>query len=168
MGFFYFCTIIYPYITPRPRHLEFIVYIDKYYTNEEGKVSIQKSVLMLTNTSEQYEKIGDPIRADGWWGNTDGLHTVSVKVSNFKGFFKLEGTLSMNPTENDWFPIYLNANSTSCPCIEYDYETSVKAFTFVGNFVFLRARLVREQVDPPLEPSVIQTLGTIDKVLLAL
>ena len=123
---------------------------------------------MMTNTSDQYTKTGDAIRADGWWGNTDGLHTVSVKVTNFKGCFRLEGTLSMAPTETDWFPIYLNPLSSTIPEIQYDYETSIRAFTFVGNFVFLRAKLVREEVFPPYEPSVVQTLGTIDKVLLAL
>lgn len=142
--------------------------INNKYKWRGHKVSIQKSVLMLNNTSEQYTKTGDAIRADGWWGNTDGLHTVSVRVTNFKGYFGLEGTLSMAPTDADWFPIFLNPNSSICPNIEYDYETSNKAFTFVGNFVFLRAKMIREDIEPIPEKTVIQTLGTIDKVLLAI
>jgi hypothetical protein len=123
---------------------------------------------MMTNTSGLYTKTGDAIRADGWWGNTDGLHTVQVKYINFKGFFKLEGTLSMTPTDSDWFPIYLNNGNSISPCVEFDYETGNIAFTFVGNFVHLRAKMIREEVFPEPDYSVILTLGAIDKVLLAL
>lgn len=128
----------------------------------------KKSVVMMTNTSGNYTYTGPAVRADSWWGYTDGLHTVSVKYANFKGFFRLEGTLSTSPTESDWFPIYLNNGSSTIPEVEFDYETGINAFTFVGNFVFLRAKLVREDVDPIPDPITITSLGVIDKVLLAM
>lgn len=128
----------------------------------------KKSVVMMTNTTGQYTYTGEAVRADSWWGYTDGLHTVSVKYANFKGFFGIEGTLSTSPTENDWFPIYLNSGSTCCPQVEFLYETGIQAYTFLGNFVFLRAVMSRENLDPIPDQIAIQSLGTIDKVLLAM
>lgn len=128
----------------------------------------KKSVVMMTNTTGKYTHTGEAVRADSWWGYTDGLHTVSVKHTNFKGFFRLEGTLSTTPTECDWFPIYLNNGNSVCPDVEFLYETGIQAYTFLGNFVFLRAVMSRENLDPVPDQIVIQTLGTIDKVLLAM
>lgn len=131
-------------------------------------MSIQKSIVMMSNTSGLYTKTGDAVRADGWWGNTDGLHTVSVKYNELWGCFRLEGTLSMSPTDVDWFPIYLNNGNSIAPEVTFDYESGIRAFTFVGNFVYLRAKLEREEIFPTPDAGVISTLGTIDKVLLAM
>lgn len=130
-------------------------------------MSLRKSVLMLSNTSGNYKITGDKIRSDGWWGYTDGIHTVQVTYSNLYGQFGIEGTLSINPTENDWFPIHLSDGVSQGPYASFNFESGSRAYTFVGNFVFLRAKLHRE--DPIItDPYVIETLGTIDKVLLAM
>jgi hypothetical protein len=51
---------------------------------------------------------GEKVRADAFYGNTDGLHTLSITANNFTGHVVIEGTLSSSPTENDWFPIKLD------------------------------------------------------------
>ena len=141
----------------------------------------RRSINMITNTSNQFEVTGPKIRGDSFFGYTDGLHTVSVHYSNFTGRFKIQGTLSMEPTDADWFDIHLQGGGTE-PYIQYPKDpakptahtngqsyigdSGVEAFTFVGNFTFLRAGVEREylgQVD-----IVNQGLGTIDKVLLSL
>ena len=130
-------------------------------------MSLQKSVLMLSNTTGKYTVVGDKIRADGYWGYTDGIHTVQVNYTNFKGSFGIEGTLSVNPTENDWFQVTLADGVHPGPYAIFNYETGTRAYTFMGNFVYLRAILVRD--DPEItDQYVISTLGTIDKVLLAM
>ena len=134
---------------------------------------------MMTNTSRQKNVTGDAIRADSYYGYTDGLHTVAVHFSNLTGRFHLQGTLSMNPTENDWFDIYLGGGQQD-PFIQYPKDpgtvpkyanggwagdTGVNAFTFTGNFTFIRAKLDREYLGN-VDVVGSNSLGVIDKVLL--
>jgi len=139
----------------------------------------RRSINMMTNTSRELEVTGPAVRADSYFGYTDGLHTVSVHFSNLSGRFKLQGTLSMEPTDNDWFDIHLQGSESSY--VQYPKDpanptnnsgggwigdTGVDAFTFVGNFTFLRARLEREYLG--LVDVNDNSLGVVDKVLLSL
>lgn len=145
---------------------------------------MRNPTLMLTNTSQHWEVVGQMIRADGWWGNTDGLHTISVHYYNFIGGFLLQGTLAIAPMESDWFNISLKCMPSlytteevrfplnqSAPTGTNGGDTGVSAYSFIGNFVYLRARLVRSYLGPA--PQSDQELrdrmvGHIDKVLLSL
>ena len=141
----------------------------------------RKSVLMMTNTGPDHNKTGDKIRADSYFGKTDGLHTVQVVVNNFTGSFGIQGTLAIEPVEADWFDINLNANqnvSSASPKITFpinpadpsgmDGDNATLAFTFVGNFVFLRAILDRSTIPEPSPLSTTTDLGQIDRVLLSM
>ena len=45
-------------------------------------------------------------KAAGYYGPTSGLHTLTVTTTpNFLGTINIQGTLSIDPTENDWFDI---------------------------------------------------------------
>ncbi len=136
---------------------------------------------MLTNTGRNHNLTGDAIRADSYYGRTDGIHTVQVVFSNFTGSFGLQGTLATEPTEDDWFFINLNANqnvSSASPLISYPQnpasptgqigDNGTQAFTFVGNFTYLRAVLDRSDIPEPPELGSTTDLGTIDKVLLSM
>lgn len=144
---------------------------------------MRKPIIMMTDTSGNWELVGPKVRADSFFGNTDGLHTVSVKYDNFRGGFKLQGTLSLNPSEEDWFDIvlshYICKDESSfleypkdpfAPTGENGGDTGVDAFTFIGNFTFLRAIMVRRFLGdtPPATPNDIKLYGTIDKVTLVL
>lgn len=141
----------------------------------------RKSVVMMTNTGREHNITGKAVRADGYYGHTDGIHTVQVFFTNFTGRFGLQGTLVTEPTENDWFDISLNANaslSNSSPYVEFpinplsptgrDGDTGTRAFTFIGNFTFLRAIVNRDYIPEPSENDSTTGLGHIDKVLLAM
>lgn len=143
---------------------------------------MRKPVVMLSNTDRQWEVVGARVRADGYFGSTDGIHTISVHYTNLKGGFKIQGTLSLDPSEDDWFDIQLNGSA--CPAgssyVEYPRDpyaatgpsggdTGVDAFTFVGNFTYLRAILTRSYLgDTPPNNVALQTYGEIDRVLLSL
>ena len=139
----------------------------------------RKSTLMMTSTGREMNVIGKPVRADSFFGFTDGLHTVQVTYSNFVGGFALEGTLALNPKEEDWFRIHLSSGHCSSDGIvnypkdkinpttrTHVGDSGTDAFTFIGNFVFLRAIMIRDHLEPP--PSQGAELGQIQKVLLAL
>ena len=145
-------------------------------------MAIRKSVLMMTNTGTEWNVIGEPIRADAYYGYTDGVMTCQVIYQNLVGGFGLQGTLALNPQPEDWFWIRLNPNGdVHTPFIPFPVDpyaptgnnggdTGSMATTFIGNFVFLRAVLTRDYLQP--SPVNIQwnswQYGQIDKVLLSL
>jgi hypothetical protein len=154
-------------------------------------MSTRKSILMLTNTGNDFNKVGEPIKADSWFGYTDGLHTVQVTYQNFTGGFGIQGTLALEPQDEDWFWIHLidaRGNCSEFPFMTYPKDplhptggqdqvmnlatgdSGTEAFTFVGNFTFLRAVLTRDYIEPTPMPQADGRyfLGQIDRVLLSL
>lgn len=143
----------------------------------------RKSVLMMSNTGQNHNLTGDKIRADGYFGRTDGIHTVQVVVANFTGSFGIQGTLATVPVEADWFDINLNVNqnvSSASPYVSFPVnpaaptnlggngDDATLAFTFVGNFVYLRAILDRSTITEPSPLAATTELGVINKVLLSM
>ena len=134
-------------------------------------MTVQKSIVMMTNTGNEYDVVGEPYRADGYWGFSDGLHTVSASYQNLKGNLRIQGTLSTNPEDDDWFDIDINPQSSQITWIEYDGESGVDGFTFIGNFVFLRAildRSCRVDLEPDVNGKAFLEQGQIDRILLVM
>lgn len=132
----------------------------------------------MTNTGRTHNLVGEPVRADGFWGRSDGLHTVQVIYSNFTGEFGVQGTLETDPKPQDWFFINLNSFSTVLsPYVRFPEnplsltgdtgDTGTRAFTFRGNFVYLRAVLNRDYIPEPSPTADVTGLGQIDRVLLS-
>ena len=115
----------------------------------------------MTNTGTEWNVIGDPVRADAYYGYTDGIHTVQVIYQNFVGGFGLQATLALDPQPEDWFWIRLNpTGDVHCPFITFPIDmyaptganggdTGSMATTFVGNFVYIRAVVTRDYIQPP-------------------
>lgn len=129
------------------------------------------SYTILTNQTE-LSFTGDATRTDIFSGMTQNLHTVSISVNNFVGRFYVEGTIALNPTEDDWFPIYLTSgtpyreypiNSVSPTGIN-DGDTVTEGFTFRANLLYIRARIDRSYLPETAYDSAVH--GTIDKVIL--
>ena len=143
-------------------------------------MTVRKSIIMMGSTGREWNVTGDAKRADSYFGYSDGLHTVSVTYANFTGGFKLQGTLALEPEDEDWFDIGLNSSNCSgettvyYPKDETDPTTSpdgtgdtgTDAFTFIGNFTYLRAILTRDYIDTEQPDG--SNYGQIEKVLLAL
>lgn len=139
-------------------------------------MGLRKSILMLSNTGNKRDVVGEPIRADAYYGYTDGLHSVQVIYQNFIGGFGIQGTLAFNPSPEDWF--WMNLKGPTCnnyPYLIYPQnplhptgcdggDTGTELFTFIGNFVFLRAVITREYIINPRT----EFLGQVDKVWLSL
>jgi hypothetical protein len=90
--------------------------------------------------------ISNPEKGDGYFGSSDGLHTVTYSVAqNFIGEIKMQGTLALNPidvssTQTDWFDIV----GTD---IVYPYPGSnnTQYANFTGLFVWVRGVVVISQ-----------------------
>lgn len=139
------------------------------------------SILMLSDTSGQISATGEPVRADGYFGFQDGLHTISIHVQRYLGNVWIEGSLASDPQENDWFPIHLggrypyirfprdpnNPSSTSEFSGANGGDTGVFSFNFTGNFVWLRARTDREAFNIHEDDfRTLQEFGAVTKILL--
>jgi hypothetical protein len=114
---------------------------------------------LLTNKNE-LSFTGTKIPSDAYYGFTDGLHSISIDVTSFIGRIYIEGTLALNPTDNDWFTVSLDPINGF---LEYNDETSVNGYTFRGNLMYIRARIDRDYL--PGSPDL-STLGSINKILL--
>lgn len=134
----------------------------------------KQSVVVLDDTGIVMNVTGDKIKADAWFGFTDGLHTVTFHLENFTGRIFLEASLESDPQEIDWFSIFLNGANAF---IEYPLDpltptgvagdTFVDAFTFQGNFLYIRVRIDRSYITPVPTTDVEKSLlGSVKKILL--
>jgi hypothetical protein len=94
----------------------------------------------------------NPQKGDGYYGSSDGLHTVTYTVTpNFVGTLTSQATLATSPIENDWFNIVGSS-------VNYDQlvnpvaSTTTNYVNFSGNFVWCRALVHR--ADIPVNGSV--------------
>lgn len=77
---------------------------------------------------------GEQFRGDGYYGYTDGLHTVAYFVDGFVGVIRIQATLASEPTEDDWFDVEGTVYGDGSTVI----STPV-TYNFTGNFVWIRA-----------------------------
>ena len=100
---------------------------------------------------------GEKFKGDGYYGRSDGFHTVQINLTGFIGTVSIQGTLETNPSNDDWFSVELESSGTSTigyvdttgaitttsPTVSSitftENETSVNNYNFTGNYVWLRA-----------------------------
>lgn len=145
----------------------------------------RKSIIVLSSTGVNLNTTGEKIRAGGYFGLSDGMHTVQITYHNFTGGVGIQGTLSLNPTENDWFWINLDGDTNfhAEPYINFPLDplkptgspnnnashigdTGTKAYTFKGNFTYLRGVVTRDHLPPATDTT--WEFGYIDKITLCL
>lgn len=95
------------------------------------------------------------IKGDGYFGGSDGVHTVFWSVAEFVGTIEIQGTLASEPGDNDWATVKLTEPGTKfyidttglvtdagVDSTRYVLQTtSNKSYNFTGNFVWLRGRI---------------------------
>ena len=128
---------------------------------------------MLAPLDETISMVGDKIRGAGWYGRTNGLHTVAIRVANFQGRLAVEASIATDPGEDDWYSVLPSAVAyIQYPRAGYVVppnaggETSVFGFNFSTNAVWLRASVDRSYLIPSIStPLQIMPFGTISYVL---
>tara|TARA_B110000503_G_scaffold143437_1_gene244867 strand:- start:639 stop:1034 length:396 start_codon:yes stop_codon:yes gene_type:complete len=81
-----------------------------------------------TRTSEVY-------KGDGYYGRSDGFHTVQYTLTGFVGTVKLQATLAVEPTVDDWFEVY----SETYAVVDDEGISGSYITNFTGNYVWIRA-----------------------------
>lgn len=76
---------------------------------------------------------GSDFKGDGYYGRSDGIHTVQYSYTDLQGTITIQGTLATTPTENDWFDVHTYTETSA---------TGSKVANFTGNYVWIRAKLV--------------------------
>lgn len=114
-----------------------------------------------TTTSVIYPNTGtsaltytsDKVKGDGYFGRSDGLHSVQIKVTNFIGKVEIQGTLSVDPGSSDWFTVDLDSfrqyvdttglvRKETLAFLNYTTSTTtILGFNLNGNFVWLRSKI---------------------------
>lgn len=114
------------------------------------------SVTLLDSTTTEINVTGTKQKGAGF-SNTIGCnHTVSISVANFIGRIYIEGSLASDPTEQDWFPIKLRGNldylqfplNPNAPTGANNGDSGVTAWSFSGNYIWIRARVSRDYLRP--------------------
>lgn len=125
--------------------------------------------IMMHDTSFKTEVVGEKIKSSFWYGFRQGYYSVQIYFNNFKGRVGIQATLEMNPSENDWFPIYLNSTK---PFLEFpkfglnEAQKSIETYNFSGNFVWLRAIMDRKNFDVEINNNNIAQFGSINRIVL--
>ena len=97
----------------------------------------------------------DSAKGDGYYGYSDGLHTVSWQVTSFIGDIKIQASLVETPGTGDWFDVTMTNPAGTTYTSPYDgstAQTAHVAYNFTGNFVNVRASITNF------------TAGTINKL----
>jgi hypothetical protein len=97
----------------------------------------------------------DSAKGDGYYGYSDGLHTVSWQVTSFIGDIKIQASLVETPGTGDWFDVTMTDPAGTTYTSPYDgstAQTAHVAYNFTGNFVNVRASITNF------------TAGTINKL----
>ena len=76
---------------------------------------------------------GEKYKGDGYYGRSDGLHSVQYTYSGITGVISIQGTLATTPLEADWFDVHTYTATQ---------ETASKIASFTGNYVWVRAKVV--------------------------
>lgn len=129
------------------------------------------SVTLLSSTVDQLNVIGIKQKGAGYNNTLGNNHTVSIGLTNFTGRIYIQGTLSSEPQEGDWFNIPLVQGKDH---IQYPLDrakptgengdSGVFAYSFTGNYVWLRAKVDRTYLNPP--PTDNFYVGYVNRILL--
>jgi hypothetical protein len=112
---------------------------------------MSETILYSSSYTDSATLQSDKVKGDGYYGMSDGLHTIMIDLNGFIGTIKIQGSLTQEPTEADWFMIELDRGAVSLDTtgkasalvetsLTYtSAETSIKSYNATGNFVWIRA-----------------------------
>lgn len=100
-------------------------------------------VVYPNNTSTTQTYLSEKAKGDGYYGASDGLHTVMYVASlDFIGTMTIQASLATDPIEADWF----NVENVSTTYTSFDDRNThtVDSHNFTGNFVWVRGNIMIE------------------------
>lgn len=81
---------------------------------------------------------GGKFKGDGYYGRSDGFHTVQYNITGFQGKIKMQATLATNPVDADWFTLDATEHETIGFANDSATATGSHIKNFTGNYVWVR------------------------------
>lgn len=107
--------------------------------NSVGTTATVAVVYPNTATTTQVY-ISEKAKGDGYFGNSDGLHTVMYAASPaFVGTITMQATLATDPSSSDWFNV--SGTTSTYTALNIRTTATVDAYNFTGNFVWVRGHV---------------------------
>jgi hypothetical protein len=137
----------------------------------------RRSVTLMSATGTDMNKYSDTVKGDSYYGYTDGIHTIQVVYSNYVGRFSIQATLSLTPTDNDWFDVVVDPTEglyagsaawNDAGYIQFNANapgTKSEAYTFKGNFAYIRCYMDRSYIGDGTTYDV--SYGQINNIILS-
>ena len=122
---------------------------------------IHKNLTLLENCSGKVSCEGKPVKAVGYYSNQTNkrMNTISIHTKDFTGRIYIYGTLSLEPTEDDWAIIPIGYNEDY---LEFNHFPPIKEDisenTFVnvnGAWTYLKAKMDRSYLPIIKSPSAV-------------
>jgi len=88
-----------------------------------------------SSTESYYSQIEN---GDGYFGRSDGIHTVQFNLINFTGIIAVQATLATSPIESDWFTVSQSIHDTTS---NSNLKDGSFIYNFTGNFIHLRIKI---------------------------
>jgi hypothetical protein len=119
------------------------------------------SVNVLNSTIGNINYIGQSQLTAGVSTLPESNNTITISLSNFIGRIYIEGSsVQTQPTNTEWYPITIGGNLNY---IQYPYNTTsivgatgTFSYNFIGNFLWIRARIDRTYLNPqPTDPYIL-------------
>ena len=112
------------------------------FTVEETVSANDNADGSTTFTLDHTGFVTDKAKGDGYYSQTDGVHTVAYHVGSAINDdstigLVMQGSLATTPTEDDWFDIL----GTTIDQNNIDGSTLAFHANFTGNFVWVRAKV---------------------------
>ena len=113
----------------------------------------RKSILVHGATNSEMNLTTDKVEGDSYYGYSDGMHTIAIQYAAFKGRVTIQGTLSLTPTDADYFPIQIPGGQSvpaggfkTFPITGTAGFTGTEAYNINGNFTYLRVKMDRSYI----------------------
>ena len=113
----------------------------------------RRSIILMSASGTEMNQYSDTVKGDSYYGYTDGYHTIQVTYDQFIGRLRVQATLVLEPTDDDWFDLVPSESTgtTFNPLgyVQYnanDPASKSEAYSFKGNYAYLRVYLDRERV----------------------
>ena len=107
------------------------------FTYDDNGTTVTNAAMSHPGDSTSVDRNSNPQKGDGYYGRSDGFHTIQYTITGFIGTVAIQGTLAINPTEDDWFTVY----SQAYPVVNDEGTTESKITNFTGNYVWVRTSI---------------------------
>lgn len=92
-----------------------------------------------TGDSSVETAVGEKFKGDGYYGRSDGFHSVQYNLIGFIGAVEMQATLALDPIEQDWFSVAGTTHVSNST--ETDASDGGHIYNFTGNYVWVRAKV---------------------------